>query len=326
MKAYKLMRQLKDGKVYPLFINKTEPIEFGVWLEAHCYPTEGFKVRTGWHACWKPCAPHLKQNLSNGEKRVWVECLVKTWETYERPESQGGQWVLAKWIKPLRIIDNSEINDICYKVDHEQDNEIWKIIPDFPRYSASTLGRIKHNANGRIRHLHKNSKGYWTITFTKDKQHFTLGVHQVIAKTFIPNPNNLPQINHKDEDQLNNRVDNLEWCTGKYNANYGGFQQRKSVQMSGERNPFYGKHHSTETIDKLKHRTKEQKFTRKVKQIDPNTGEVIKIWDSIVEYPKSIGDNRDKGIGMCCRHLRKQAYGYQWEYEGERMTKHNKVG
>ena len=52
------------------------------------------------------------------------------------------------------------------------------------------------------------------------KQNYLLG-HRIVATTFIPNPDNLPQVNHKDENKLNNSVDNLEWCDEKYNSNYG---------------------------------------------------------------------------------------------------------
>lgn len=95
MKAYKLLRVKSDGNLYPLFINKTTPTPVGVWMEAECFPTKGFAVRQGWHCCFKPIAPHLKQELANGEKRIWVEVEVEGWTKYDRPESQGGAWILA---------------------------------------------------------------------------------------------------------------------------------------------------------------------------------------------------------------------------------------
>lgn len=114
MKAYKLMRRLHDGNVYPLFINKTVPIKFGEWQEAHCYPTKGFAIRTGWHMTFLPYAPHLKEKLSNGEQRVWVECEIKDgyWTTYNRPESQGGRWILSMWMKPVRILSDKEVKQL----------------------------------------------------------------------------------------------------------------------------------------------------------------------------------------------------------------------
>lgn len=52
--------------------------------------TKGFAVRCGWHCCFQPLAPHLSMVLANGERRVWVECEVEDWTSYDRPESQGG--------------------------------------------------------------------------------------------------------------------------------------------------------------------------------------------------------------------------------------------
>ncbi len=112
MRAYKLMRFKKDGKVYPLFINKTQPTPFGVWLPAECHPTKGFAVRKGWHCCFTPYAPHLKERLSSGEQRVWVECEVEDYTTYDRPESQGGAWILANKMKAIRTITMEEAKQI----------------------------------------------------------------------------------------------------------------------------------------------------------------------------------------------------------------------
>lgn len=104
MKAFKLLRIKKDGNLYPLFIDKTTPTPVGVWLKAECHPTKGFAVRKGWHCCFKPVAPHLKKQLATGEKRVWVECEVENFSTYDRPESQGGAWVLAQDMKIIKVI------------------------------------------------------------------------------------------------------------------------------------------------------------------------------------------------------------------------------
>lgn len=104
MKAYKLLRIKKDGRLYPLFIDKTTATPIGEWLVAECHPTKGFAIRQGWHCCFKPIAPHLKKELANGEKRVWVECEVEDYTTYDRPESQGGAWVLAQKMKITKVI------------------------------------------------------------------------------------------------------------------------------------------------------------------------------------------------------------------------------
>lgn len=116
MTAYKLMRLGKDGGVYPLFINRKEETRFGVPLKAECFPTKGFAVRTGWHCCFNPIAPHLKEELASGEKRVWVEVKVKDWESYNRPESQGGAWILAQMMEAVRCLTSDEVKAIRKEV------------------------------------------------------------------------------------------------------------------------------------------------------------------------------------------------------------------
>jgi hypothetical protein len=97
MIAYKLIRKLKDGSLSPLFINKKSRIPIGVWLDAEAHPTKGFAFRKGWHCCLKPEAPHLSE-----KDRVWVEVEVEEVELYNRPESQGGTWVLAQKMKIIK--------------------------------------------------------------------------------------------------------------------------------------------------------------------------------------------------------------------------------
>ncbi len=91
MKAYKLIRKMKDGSLSPLFINKKSRIPVGVWMDAELNPTKGFAVRKGWHCTLTPEAPHLSK-----KNRVWIEVEVDDFEYFKRPESQGGTWVLAQ--------------------------------------------------------------------------------------------------------------------------------------------------------------------------------------------------------------------------------------
>lgn len=81
-------------------------------MQAKCYPTKGFAVRCGWHCCFQPLAPPLSMVLANGERRVWVECEVEDWTSYDRPESQGGSWILAQRMKIIRELTESEIKDL----------------------------------------------------------------------------------------------------------------------------------------------------------------------------------------------------------------------
>ena len=76
-----------------------------------------------------------------------------------------------------------------------------------------------------------NGTGYFIVCLYKNKTHKYYLIHRLVALTFLPNPDNLPCVNHKDEDKSNNRVDNLEWCTAKYNSNYKGVLKRRSQRM-----------------------------------------------------------------------------------------------
>lgn len=108
-------------------------------------------------------------------------------------------------------------------------NEIWKQIDD--RYSVSNFGRIKSNYANKEKILkpYKNHRGYLMVDLRHPNTRKTMQVHRLVAIAFIPNPNNLPEVNHKDEDKTNNHVDNLEWCTTEYNCNYGTRNVRKGL-------------------------------------------------------------------------------------------------
>lgn len=103
MIAYKLLRRLKCGDLTSPFINNTERLQKGVWLEAEDYPTEGFKHRPGWHAMPTPHAPHLST-----KGRVWVEVDIEDFEELQRPEHYGGTWYLAQLMKIIRVLDEEE--------------------------------------------------------------------------------------------------------------------------------------------------------------------------------------------------------------------------
>lgn len=107
MKVYKLVRLLKNGEMSPLFINKKSRFVVGEKYVAECHPTKGFAVRKGLHCCLKPHAPHLSMNLKSGEKRIWIELEVdeNMITYYDRPESQGGVWVLADEAVVLRVCE-----------------------------------------------------------------------------------------------------------------------------------------------------------------------------------------------------------------------------
>ena len=94
--AFKLLRVRKNGTLGPLFINKRQVIPIGEWLQAEDHPTKGYARRPGWHAAPIPSAPHLSK-----EGRVWMRVELADVQELERPESQGGLWYLARWMRVL---------------------------------------------------------------------------------------------------------------------------------------------------------------------------------------------------------------------------------
>ena len=101
--------------------------------------------------------------------------------------------------------------------------EIWKNIEGYEgKYQVSNLGQVKSMiGQEKVLHPKKHRNGHLQIGLHKDKKRKTMYIHRLVAQAFIPNPDNLPCVNHKDENPNNNNVDNLEWCTQKYNCNYG---------------------------------------------------------------------------------------------------------
>lgn len=174
-------------------------------------------------------------------------------------------------------------------MDRKSSVEIWKDIEGYEGlYQVSNLGRVKSLGNNKTR-KEKILKGikergdYLKVILCKEGNRKHFKVHRLVASAFIPNYNNLPQVNHKDEDKNNNRVDNLEWCDCKYNINYGSHNKRMI------------KANSIPIIQ----------FSK--------TGEFIHKWDSAREAEKELGI--DKGnICSCLKGRYKTAGNYKWEY------------
>lgn len=180
--------------------------------------------------------------------------------------------------------------------------EIWKDIEGYEGfYQVSNIGRVRSldrfvNGNhitcdyqfmkGKILKLRKNRSGYWIVMLRKNSSYKGMLVHRLVAQAFIPNPDNLPFINHKDENPANPIVTNLEWCTPKYNINYGHCVEKG-------------------TLSKY----------RKVIQFDMNMNE-IKRWDSLKEASAFI-NRAQQNISRCCRGKCDSCGGFKWKYDDE---------
>lgn len=125
-------------------------------------------------------------------------------------------------------------------------NEIWKPVKGYEGlYEVSNFGRVRSfdrvvvDKNGRKLHYsgkimtqNKTFDGYPNITLGTYNNKRTITIHRLVAEAFIPNPLNLPQVNHKDEDITNNVCTNLEWCDNGYNVNYGTGNQKRRINSS----------------------------------------------------------------------------------------------
>lgn len=107
--------------------------------------------------------------------------------------------------------------------------EKWETIDGYDGlYEVSTEGRVRNTKTGKLLRQSANNKGYMRVELRKTERRNRPLVHRLVANAFIPNPEGLPQVNHKDEIKTNNKVENLEWCTPYYNVHHGTGIERGS--------------------------------------------------------------------------------------------------
>lgn len=164
---------------------------------------------------------------------------------------------------------------------------LWKDVPGYEGYyEVSNTGLIR-SKNG-IRKPQVSWDGYLFVKLCKQGQCKKIKIHRLVALAFIPNPNNLPEINHKDETPANNNVENLEWCDRTYNNNYGTRNARAAIGIS-------------------------KANSRKVMQFD-RKGNYIQTFDSVKKAGQYLNIH-PSGISDCARGVRASAGGYIWKYE-----------
>jgi hypothetical protein len=170
--------------------------------------------------------------------------------------------------------------------------EIWQNIEGFEGlYKVSTKGVVI--SLGKVQEIkpRKKNNGYLQVKLSKEGKRFHLLLHRVVAKTFILNIDNKPEVNHIDGNKENNNLKNLEWVTSSEN-------QKHAFKI--------GKQKAIKDID--------NKQSIKIKQLDLD-GNLVYQWDSINQVKREIGFNTF-GIIKCCKKEKKYktAYGYKWEY------------
>ena len=187
--------------------------------------------------------------------------------------------------------------------------EIWKDIKDYEGlYQVSNLGRIKslnynHTGKEKVMKPYKTKKGYFYIHLCKNVEKKLFLVHRLVAETFLPNPDNLPQVNHKiegkegksinmvifnEDGSVNEEKSTIEWCTQEYNHNYGTINERIALAHTNG------------------------KQSKPVLQFTLD-GEFVREWPSVGECGRN-GFNQGN-IAACCRGLYESMYGFRWEYK-----------
>lgn len=111
---------------------------------------------------------------------------------------------------------------------------MYKPIYKFPNYKVNEYGDIRNIKKNKLMSVYTKDNGYKFVKLSNNGTSKECRVHRLVAEAFIPNPDNLPFINHKDEDRGNNNVDNLEWCTSSYNNTYGTRTDKQSKAMMKE--------------------------------------------------------------------------------------------
>lgn len=199
--------------------------------------------------------------------------------------------------------------------------EIWRDAPGFEGYQVSNEGRVKslnYNHTGREKLLIPavDGGGYLFVKLYKDGKRKTKYIHKLAAEAFMPNPLNLPQVNHKDENKLNNTVwlnedgsvdlekSNLEWCTATYNCNYGTRNQRMAESLKNSQK-------AKEQRNKLHEKLSKPVYQRTLDEI------LVKIWSSVNECGRN-GFNSG-AVSECCNNKYKREgnnryKNYIWEY------------
>lgn len=172
------------------------------------------------------------------------------------------------------------------------EDEIWKEIQGFEGlYAVSNKGKVMNLMSGKVLKNNINTHGYPFVQLHKgNEKPKQIKVHRLIAEAFIPNPDNLPEVNHIDEDKTNNDVTNLEWVTASQNQRHSAHTKSCRINQL--------------TLD----------------------GELIKTWESSMQIQRELGYSKSNII-KCCKGNKRYSHvgGFKWEYaDPEQQRKLNR--
>ena len=144
-------------------------------------------------------------------------------------------------------------------------------------YAVTSCGKVWSYMSQKFLEPSADKNGYLKVNLSKNGKAKNFRVHRLVAEAYIPNPDNLPMINHKDENKTNNCLQNLEWCDAKYNINYG---------------------------------TRNDKIRKPILQYDLD-GNFIREWKCAADVGEEVRSN----IVHCLKGRYKTACGYIWKYK-----------
>lgn len=171
-------------------------------------------------------------------------------------------------------------------------------VKNFPNYYITPLGDVysgNYHQTGRIKKLKPmaDRHNYLTVDLFDGTKRCNKKIHRLVAESFIPNPENKPQVNHKNGDHQDNRVENLEWATSAENNLH-------AYRVLGKRAAFLGKY------------GKNHPMSKRVAQI--KNGKIVSVFYGLAEAERQTGICQNN-IRLCCKGRRKSAGKYQWAYK-----------
>ena len=169
----------------------------------------------------------------------------------------------------------------------------WRTVKECDRYEVNQFGEVRHKKYRRILKPRKNSGGYGYVCFNINGKRKNFAIHRIVANAFILNPNEYTEVNHKDYDRLNNRVDNLEWVSSSKN-----------------------KIHAYKKIENHITRGKEvEQYTK--------DGKYVKTYDTVSAAAEAMGCCIS-AISNCCLGNSKTSMGFQWRFSEGSTTKYER--